>query len=1159
MTPAPIDVSTADRLLNFAARLDAPRAKEQLEGAVAVHNLLARRGVAYLADEVGMGKTYVALGALALFRHFHPHFRVLVLAPRENIQKKWVKEFGTFVRFNVRHTDLRVKGLDGLPARPLKACNSLSELAHEACLDANRDFFARLTSFSLPFAETSGDKLRASLKARLPWLRDELFDLRDKAAFKDNFARALACALPPFDLVIVDEAHNLKHGFGESVSARNRALGLALGGKGAGADPKLFPNYGPRAARVLFLSATPVEETYRHLWNQLDVFGLGTGSERLCAADADEEEQKALAGRFLVRRVTSITVGGAEHTKNLYRREWRRGGAETHDEPIRVTDARQRLVVALVQKKVSELLGTERFGASFQIGMLASFESFLETAKLKRGDDEPGTFDAAEQVKAETDELKRDGIDVRDVNKLAKDYRAKFNAELPHPKMDALVRALETAWATGRKSLVFVRRVASVKELKRKLDDRYDDWLFHWLKRELPDLSAGFEELFARYRNEKGAPAKRPEPVAPAPEALDDESAPDEPDDDGGGSDTFFAWFFRGRGPDGALSGATIQRRYLSGSLAAFFADNAVADVLACRPAEVPERLAAALAVEPARMLADLRERARAFLTPAKRPRASDKFDAVQTAAVEWLRHAPGAHQERARIVWQERFATEKRHGAEAGVPNVAEWLRLPTFFTELRARPDLRARLWPEPPGTGRDAFRERATRAQLLSSAARLGHAFLDLYAVTMQRIGSFAPREREDDDTGDAWAHRIGAYLDRLEAQMRAPLPAREWGAFDELADLSAHFDLILDTNAPDVREATRPLAELATRFGTLLGAQAPVAGMSGQVNDTAVRQFRMPGYPLVLVSTDLLQEGEDLHTFCSSVHHYGIAWTPSAMEQRTGRVDRVRSQTDRRLSAAPAVAPDDMLQVYFPHLEDTVEVLQVHRVLDRMNVFLRLMHEGLITAGREDGTLDTAREFVRARKPPAQVQGVLKTAFPVRPEFLEGETRPVADAARANELLARFEALAARPLPGARVAWEPYAPRTGKLIGTALLGARVQPFVLLLKSLGAVPLVRCVSPVGRVDPGTNWRAIRERVEKERGAKVGALADGERGYDLTAEGDCLLGESAEWDAERVGALVARVVRHADDLELKIKPGSDAPLDTFRDTLNREGDRDD
>jgi superfamily II DNA or RNA helicase len=93
-----IDVTTARKLLNFGARIgEGQRADEQLEGAVAVHNLLQSKGVAYLADEVGMGKTYVALGALALFRHFNPDFRVLVIAPRGNIQTKWMKELRNFV------------------------------------------------------------------------------------------------------------------------------------------------------------------------------------------------------------------------------------------------------------------------------------------------------------------------------------------------------------------------------------------------------------------------------------------------------------------------------------------------------------------------------------------------------------------------------------------------------------------------------------------------------------------------------------------------------------------------------------------------------------------------------------------------------------------------------------------------------------------------------------------------------------------------------------------------------------------------------------------------------------------------------------------------------------------------------------------------------
>src|SRR5579872_3162161 len=173
-----IALNTARQLLNFGARIgEGQRAEEQLQGAVAVHNLLHSQGVAYLADEVGMGKTYVALGVLALFRHFHPDFRVLVIAPRGNIQTKWMKELRNFVAHNVRFPDLRVKALDGRPARPLVACENLLHLVHEVAIDRDRDFFTRLTSFSLPIIgrdvvdPTAALRLRDGLRRYLPWMR----------------------------------------------------------------------------------------------------------------------------------------------------------------------------------------------------------------------------------------------------------------------------------------------------------------------------------------------------------------------------------------------------------------------------------------------------------------------------------------------------------------------------------------------------------------------------------------------------------------------------------------------------------------------------------------------------------------------------------------------------------------------------------------------------------------------------------------------------------------------------------------------------------------------------------------------------------------------------------------------------------------------------
>src|SRR3972149_3900518 len=134
--------------------------------------------------------------------------------------------------------------------------------------------------------------------------------------------------------------------------------------------------------------------------------------------------------------------------------------------------------------------GPETFNMSFQIGMLASFESFLETPRLKRTDDEAdANFDDAEQTAHVRDDAlrlaAREGIDVRDVNRLTRHYKDTFGTEMPHPKMDALVTSLMPSRTTGRKALVFVRRGKSVDELKRKLDEQYDVWLVQGLRERL--------------------------------------------------------------------------------------------------------------------------------------------------------------------------------------------------------------------------------------------------------------------------------------------------------------------------------------------------------------------------------------------------------------------------------------------------------------------------------------------------------------------------------------------------------------------------------------------------------------------------------------------------------------------------------------------------
>lgn len=1148
----------AAELLDFGTRIGrGSRADEQLDGAVALHNILHKQRVAYLADEVGMGKTYVALGALALFRHFDPNFRVLIIAPRENIQSKWQKELSNFVANNVRFSDLRVRAIDGRPARSLVSCRDMIELVREVSLDPNRDFFTRMTSFSLMMGKSAEDwkRKREELQQCLPWLADDALDLRNKDQFKKNFARAVCCALPQFDLVIVDEAHNLKHGL-QSSSARNKVLAEAFGRQPDGDAPstKLFPGYGPRAKRVLFLSATPLEETYRHLFNQLDLFGVADGFEEL-KADVPEERKKAVASQFLVRRVTSIKIADVEHTKNMYRREWRAGGVLTHDDPIRIEDERQRLIVALVQKKVSELLGGKNFKRSFQIGMLASFESFLETTRLKRDNDEESLFDDSDQTDVATE---RDGLDVRDLNRLARDYRKTFDQEMPHPKMDAIVAGLSSTWRTGKKALVFVRRVASVKEIKRKLDERYDAWLIDSLRTRLPQaVQPEFAKLVERYKRDRHQAADTPgsEPEGRVAEPVGKL-------DDTGGNDTFFAWFFRGEGPKGYVSGANIQTRFIqaSSAYATFFADNHVMALLGAQPGTVLTALAEALGMSPAAVTEKIQRLAARYLSRKAQdiPRGA-RMEAAQASAMELLKTcAQGSLAMHAKIIWEDRYsASQLTEHAKAAPPEVVNTLEESTFFTEIR-RPEhaaLRALIWPAGnPAADADGyrrqFREETLRAQFLSTAARLGHAFIDLYACAMAGRSTMVGRGADEGGTAE---QLLKNYFELLEAQRNDPSPA--WGALAELRDIATHFDLIIDVNAPELKNA--PLQESARLIASVLRRQQPVGGMAGQVNKTLVRQFRMPGYPLVLITTDVLQEGEDLHTFCSAIHHYGISWTPSAMEQRIGRIDRVRSQTDRRLTSLEATPRgEDWLQVYFPYLSDTVEVLQVDRVLDGMNKFLRLMHEELTTATQEQSKVDVAREILKVRKPVEKIRSTLKTSFPVPDWAMAGtQTTLAASSGIEKELRSRFAALRQPKLGSIDIAWAEDG-GMDRLVGTAKLpNHRVQPFVLLLRSDQGLPVIRCVSPIGRTDPESNPDSIAARASRVS-SRVGAiLTKEERTYDLTVEDDVLLGVP-EHDLTRVGLLIRRVVEHADFMEREhFEDGRDAALLAFEKDLRREG----
>ena len=1145
-----VDVELARQWVDFEGRSAAAGAfaETQLEGAVALHNLLAKERFAYLADEVGMGKTYVAIGAMALMRRQHPEMRVLYVAPKANIQANWLTTLRNFAANNWRVDDARVRSFGGALAFPVVNCENLRELTTAAVLNDRRDFLTRMSSFSLGMPNKSGDWAvrRDELLRLMPWLDRDRFSLYNKARFKDAYARAVNVALPRFDLVIVDEGHNLKHGFGEYASARNRLLGLALGR--ADELAPYFPGGGPRADRILVLSATPIEHDFADMWRQMDVLGFGELAPQLRDSDRSDAERQAIAARFLVRRLTRINVGGEVLTKNLYRREWRRGGVSDWDSHLPVADAKQKLIVALIQKRVSDVLRRSdakngaHFKRSFQIGMLASFESFFQTTKVKLkaegGDEAEATYEESEQARREID---KHGADARSVEDLATSWHKAFRTPMPHPKMDAVAAEAAAAMIAGEKTLIFVRRIASVPELTRKIGHVYDRWLRDYLMAGTDgSLAREIQAAFAEYEATKRLTGTT-ETAGSAAVATDD---------DAGGEDTFFAWFFRGERKSGETGFRCSASAFRKNRLRSEGSRHAtlIEENHALRLLGAPRDVLAALLTVTGSDHASLRALAWSCFRSDRQgrfPRAL-VFEAYQEAALRLLVARGGPAAAEARVILREVFPASppvERTSVPEGFPDASEPLGTRTLFTELEARPNLRDELWPASTAADlRMRFREREQRRQLLVSSLLLGHTFIDLWLCAVRRVGSLAAGDREDEAPGSLAVE----FLDRIEAQ-RGTTAMSSWR---ELRLLSEQFELLLDVNFSDLRQ--RGVTGLAKHLSATFGRQSPVGGMWGGVNKQLVSQFRLPGYPYVLVTTDVLREGENLHTFCARIQHYGIGWTPSSMEQRTGRIDRIGSLTHRRLAANGVPAAATLLQVYYPHLHDTVERVQVREVYRRMNRFIDLMHERTDSRPNERSEIDLGSAMLEADHDVAPVAGLLRTRFEVRAEWLKGDVH--APDATAEPAVAAFQTLVGQIALSLPITFERHdAPhvRQGTLAQVRVSGgARQQPFQVELRPVrGSRRLIlRLTSPVGVV--GWSARAMADRLLASRdiggGVALSAVPrDSVASFDLFARMD-LLFDSATLNARDFADAVVRVCRVADVLEESIL-ATDRPLATF------------
>jgi hypothetical protein len=107
-----------------------------------------------------------------------------------------------------------------------------------------------------------------------------------------------------------------------------------------------------------------------------------------------------------------------------------------------------------------------------------------------------------------------------------------------------------------------------------------------------------------------------------------------------------------------------------------------------------------------------------------------------------------------------------------------------------------------------------------------------------------------------------------------------------------------------------------------------------GVKAETRRKLLLTFNTPLFPEILIASSVLAEGVDLHRHCRYVIHHDLCWNPSTLEQRTGRIDRIGSKAEQ---------VGKSIHVYLPYVAATQDEKMYRVVRERERWFQIVMGE------------------------------------------------------------------------------------------------------------------------------------------------------------------------------------------------------------------------
>ncbi|MBR7793954.1 DEAD/DEAH box helicase [Undibacterium sp. FT147W] len=808
---------------------------------------------AYLADEVGMGKTYQALGVVALLHYLKPNAKIIILCPGKEMQKQWSSDWHSFFqnKFCPEGIDANLKTyrIDSNDNESFESrvqpqiCESLNDFAAHLISSQSTVYLLRYPSFSLPLRVFDWDAFKDNKEACVTFdvLVNEFRKVMnsigcyinddDISPYRNNTKDELSLddASELFLKIYINKITKLIHTFSPDLIVWDEAQYLRTDATRNDSMRAIFGSHlYQKGCRHLFLSATPAHRDVGDI-EQLNSLLVDKNSTevkpiRIGRNEQNNVEFRQSVSQWMVRRERTFNSQG----KQQYR-DFKQIPVDMFAED---KGAMYALTFAAIQKKLVELLDGQN--NKFRMGEISCNESVrasIESSGGKSTKKTNGDTDSTLEESAKTNN--GEPIDEKYLETLGKSFKAIQDVSngaaplgLPHAKIDHVVNDLARdclALGSCTKELVFVRRIATVDELA--------DRLLHEFQRILDariSLMTGEDA-----RSYWGLP-------------------PDEQDDSEG----------------------NIENEYQENEIVGNAKDLPYFKALSSVKGHL-----------------------------GRLTKYRNSLGKIETSTLRFLLTTSSEMDDNDKALW---------HGLLKALEITADEYK--TFE---------------------KDSNKELVLR-RCIAHSFRFTDILVDLDILRQKSRSGY-----------------VKSWIEKLE---NPPSGLADYfcNTKVKLRDWFIHFDTIVNKCFKG-SGTNNSYTEIAERVASYFAGLSPVARRSGRRKDVnVVPQFKFPIFPNVLICTDVLREGVNLHLFCDRVSHYGIAWNSGDLEQRIGRVERADSLFERKILSNDAYK----LRVGFPYLAKTLDERQVMKAINRKKVIDSLFS---IIPSKETGECDDSKEI------------------------------------------------------------------------------------------------------------------------------------------------------------------------------------------------------